>query len=120
MSTLYMAGLRVFGRAFTTTPVFGPSGLPRLSFSLIRPDTLATSSAHCRHTPTGAAEACVAPSLSISEGGALGKEFTRHLPDIRRGVLTIGKRKMARGGLPRAIISRRRRAGRSPAVRYAA
>src|SRR6185437_9025611 len=30
-----MAGLRVFGRALTTTPVFGPSPFPRLSLSLI-------------------------------------------------------------------------------------
>ncbi len=43
-----MAGLRVFGRALTTTPVFGPSPLPRLSLSLIRPDTLAASTAHRR------------------------------------------------------------------------
>src|SRR5580698_10588888 len=38
MSTLYIAGLRVFGRALTTTPVLGfspPPPPPRLSLSLI-------------------------------------------------------------------------------------
>src|SRR5277367_434134 len=44
MRTLYIAGLRVFGRALTTTPVFGPSP-PRLSVSLIcLPHSLAPAS----------------------------------------------------------------------------
>src|SRR3954452_10466435 len=102
MRTLYMAGLRVFGRALTTTPVFGPSELPRLSFSLIRPDTLAASTAHRRSDAfPDAAGASVAPATSISECAALGKDFARHVPDIRPGRLIKGERKMARSGSPR-------------------
>src|ERR1700733_5191711 len=89
MRTLYMAGFRVFGRALTTTPVFGPSVLPfppRLSLSLIflpRPP-VATSPPHsgdpARPDHRWGLAPLSAEARTISEGGGGIKEH-RHGKD---------------------------------------
>src|SRR5271157_3425468 len=95
MRTLYIAGFRVFGRALTTTPTFGPSVLPpRLSPSLIvlpRPSVATSPSllgGEAQAAWRGAPAPPPAEAGTISEGGGGIKERRaakiRFTPDERR------------------------------------